>query len=151
MVALLLVVIGLENSRNDLTCCEVWNQKADHSDHCPTAICLFCFFWVACVVLYNLRLGFTAKDVLLAVLSDYLRWGWSRHYWNYVDVNEVKVLIFQTKDTVGYGFFYPLTAFNLKYQPHQLIREIFIQWLGLFIILISMNSPNWLVLLQPSF
>ena len=69
----LLVVIGLENSRNDLTCCEVRNQKTDHADHCPTAIGLFCFLWIAGVVLYKLRLCFTAKDVLLAVLSDYLR------------------------------------------------------------------------------
>ena len=73
MVALLFVRIGLENPGNDLTCSEVGNEKTDHADHCPTAICLFCFFWIAGVVLYKLRLCFTAKDILLAVLSDYLR------------------------------------------------------------------------------
>jgi len=69
----LLVVIGLENSRNDLTCCEVRNEKTKKANHRPTPICLFCFFWVAGVVLYKLRRCFTAKDILLAVLSDYLR------------------------------------------------------------------------------
>ena len=72
MVALLFVMVDLENSRNDLTGSEVRNEKTDHANHCPTAICLFSFFWIAGVVLYKLRLCFTAKDVLLAVLSDYL-------------------------------------------------------------------------------
>ena len=81
---MLKVIQKSKDSRNDLTSWKVWNQKTDHADHCPTTICFFCFFWIASVVLYKLRLCFTAKYVLLAVLSDYLRWGWTCHYWNCV-------------------------------------------------------------------
>ena len=102
---MLKVIQKSKDSRNDLTCWEVWNQKTDHSDHCPTAICLFSFFWIAGVVVYKLRLCFTAKDVLLTVLSNYLRWGRTCHYWNCFDVIKCKVLFLQFKDTVGYGFF----------------------------------------------
>ena len=81
-----------KDSRNDLTSCEVRNEKTKKANHRPTTICLFCFFWITCVILDKLWLCFTAKDVLLAVLSDYLRWGRSCHYWNCVDVNKCKVL-----------------------------------------------------------
>ena len=80
-----------KDSRNDLTSCEVRNEKAKKANHRPTTICLFCFFWITCVILDKLGLCFTAKDVLLAVLSDHLRWRWSSHYWNCVDVNKCKV------------------------------------------------------------
>ena len=73
-----------KDSRNDLTSCEVRNEKAKKANHRPTTICLFCFFWITCVILDKLRLCLTAKDVLLAVLSDHLRrrwWWWWRHYW----------------------------------------------------------------------
>ena len=40
----LLVVIGLENSRNDLTCCRVSTEGCNKAKHCCPTVKLFCFW-----------------------------------------------------------------------------------------------------------
>ena len=97
-----IVVIDLEDSRNDLPSCDVCTKKADHSDHCPTTIRLFSVLWIVCVTFDKLRLCFTAKNVLLAVFSDYLRRR-TCHYCIRINVNKCKAYVLSSEDTVRYG------------------------------------------------
>ena len=66
-------MIVLENSRYYLSSRYVCTQKTDNANHCPTAICFFSFFRIIGIIFYQLRGSFTRKNVLLAILSDYLR------------------------------------------------------------------------------